>query len=396
MATAVLDLDLKSLPPVITGLEKYDKALALVRLNRRPVGKVILRVFNGCVSGAELRNSLSELVESQPAQTWLRDQVHWDEAITTDFSIPRATVAICTRDRPDDLKRCLDGLMQLPDDGQEILVIDNCPATPATQEIVKQYERVRYVRENKPGLNNARNRALQEATCEIVAFTDDDAVPEPDWLRSLLRNFSDPLVICATGLTMPLELETEAQEWFESYCPFGKGFQRVVFDGAYQNPLATGRVGAGANMAVRKSLTTQVGWFDENLDAGTVTCSGGDHEMFARMLMAGFRIVYDPAALSWHRHRRTLEELQKALYGYGVGVYAFWTRMLLVEKEWVMVHPAIAWLLHDQLPNLGRSLLRLPGSLPLNLILAELQGCTKGTSAYLAARKKSAAMSAAK
>jgi cellulose synthase/poly-beta-1,6-N-acetylglucosamine synthase-like glycosyltransferase len=390
MATAVLDIDLQSVPPCITGLNTYDKALILIRYHQRPIGKTIARVYEGCISGAELRNSLKDAIGSEIGLQWLQDQLHWDETATVGFTPPKATVAICTRDRPDDLQRCIEGLMAMPDDGQEILVIDNAPATDATQRIVERYDRVRYVREDKPGLNNARNRALHEAAYEVIAFTDDDAVPEPNWLRSLLRNFGDPLVICATGLTMPLELETEAQEWFESYSPFGKGFQRKVFESARQNPLATGRVGAGANMAVRKSLIEQVGLFDECLDAGTATCSGGDHEMFARILLAGYRIVYDPAALSWHRHRRTMEELRRALYGYGVGVYAFWTRTLLIEREWVMLEPAIAWFLHDQLPNFVRSLLRQPGSLPFNLIAAELQGCLVGTSAYLKARRKAA------
>jgi hypothetical protein len=207
-------------------------------------------------------------------------------------------------------------------------------------------------------------------------------------LRSLLRNFNDPMVLCVTGLTMPLELETEAQEWFERYTPFSKGFKRVVFESVKQNPLATGRVGAGANMALRKSVLQQVGIFDENLDAGTPTCSGGDHEFFARILMQGYRIVYDPTALSWHRHRRTWEELRRALYGYGVGVYAFWTRMLLVEKEWTMVKIAIEWLAHDQLPHLYNSLLRKPDSVPLDLIVAELTGCLNGPQAYLKSRNR--------
>ncbi|MCA1627002.1 MAG: glycoside hydrolase family 2, partial [Acidobacteria bacterium] len=87
------------------------------------------------------------------------------------------------------------------------------------------------------------------------------------------------------------------------------------------------------NMALRRSAVEQVGFFDEALDAGTPARSGGDNEMFTRILLAGYRIVYEPAALNCHRHRRTWEELRAAIYGYGVGVYAAWTRSLLVEGE---------------------------------------------------------------
>ncbi|HBY94681.1 MAG TPA: glycoside hydrolase family 2, partial [Chloroflexi bacterium] len=264
----------------------------------------------------------------------------------------------------------------------------NCPSSDATRRLVAGYERVRYVREERPGLNNARNRALHEARHEVVAFTDDDAAPDAGWLRALLRNFEDPLVLCVTGLTMPLELETEAQEWFERYSPFNRGFKRTIFDRTNCNPLAAGRVGAGANMALRRSLLEIIGPFDEALDAGTPTCSGGDTEIFSRILAAGYRIVYDPAALSWHHHRRTWQELLQTIYGYGVGVYALWTRRLLLEGNLGVLILAWGWFGHYQLPALIRSILRRPGSPPLDMLLAELQGCAMGPWAYFSSRRR--------
>src|SRR5262249_31800610 len=201
-------------------------------------------------------------------------------------------------------------------------------------------------------------------------------------------NFQDPLTLCVTGLTMPLELETAAQEWFERYNPFGKGFRRVVFKGAETNPLLVGRVGAGANMALRRTASGLVGFFDEAVDAGTPTRSGGDHEMFSRILAAGFNIVYDPAALSWHRHRRTWEEVRQAVHGYGVGVYAWMTRRLVVDREFGVIKPLWGWFRNQQLPALINLLLRRPGSTPRDLLLAELRGCLAGPRAYFTSRKR--------
>jgi GT2 family glycosyltransferase len=189
-------------------------------------------------------------------------------------------------------------------------------------------------------------------------------------------------------LTMPLELETEAQEWFERYSTFGRGFRRAVFDRNSLNPLAAGRAGAGANMALRRSVTQLVGLFDEALDAGTPTRSGGDTEMFSHILSSGYRIVYDPAALSWHRHRRSWEELRQTLYGYGVGVYALWTRKLLLERELTVPKLAWSWFWRTQVPALVSSLLRRPASMPLDLLLAELRGCAVGPWAYLSSRRR--------
>jgi glycosyltransferase involved in cell wall biosynthesis len=317
---------------------------------------------------------------------WLREYLAWEE--TAGSEPPTATVAVCTRDRPDDLDRCLRALGRLPDDGQEILVIDNCSAGDATRRVVERHAGVRdirYVREERPGLDVARNRALREARHEIVAFTDDDAIPDPSWLRALRRNFGDPRTLCVTGLTMPLELETEAQEWFERTNSFGRGFTRVVYDGARRNPLPVGQIGAGANMALRRSVLALVGPFDEALDAGTPTCSGGDHDMFARILAAGYTIVYEPEALSWHRHRRDWDALRRTVYGYGVGVYAYLTRHVLA-REFQAPRIAVAWS-RWQLRQLLRSLFRWPGSVPLDLVLAELRGCAAGPRAYLASRR---------
>lgn len=386
MATAVLDIELTELPPELSGMERFSRALVLIRLRGRPVGRAWLDIEKGRVSGAELRRAMANAADWPLLERWLHDYLNWDERSRPNFIPPRATVAVCTRDRPEDLRRCLDALMALPDDGQEVLVIDNCPSNEAAARLVEKYPRVRYLRENRPGLDVARNRALREARHEIIAFTDDDAAPDPGWLRALLSNFQDPLVLCVTGLTMPMELETEAQVWFERYSPFGRGFWRILFSRQNVNPLAAGRVGAGTNMALRRSVLDSIGPFDEALDAGTPTFSGGDTDMFSRILARGYKIIYDPFALSRHRHKRTWEELRRTLFGYGVGVYSFWTGHLL-RGELGILKIAGNWLFKYQLKAVACSLLRRPKSIPLDLLLAELGGCAVGPLAYYSSRR---------
>lgn len=388
MPTAVLDLDLTNLPPQVTGLSAYTKAFILIRYKRKPLGKIMLPVLNGNLSIEIYKQHLFDAVEPHLKTAWLHDYLGWDEVGTKKLSHSKASIAICTRERPDDLRRCLDALMQLPDDGQEILVIDNCPSTNETQKLVENYPSVKYILEKRKGLDVARNRALKEAQHEIVAFTDDDATPDPLWLRSLLRNFNSPLVMCVTGMTMPLELETEAQEAFEKYSPFGKGFNRKIYSHTSGNPLSTGQVGAGANMALRKDVQQTVGLFDEALDAGTASQSGGDHEFFSRILLAGYQIVYEPEALSWHRHRRTWKETRNAIKGYGIGVYAYWTRILFVHGELGILKLPYGWFIYTQLPNVIKSILRRRGSQPLSLLLAELHGCILGPCKYFSAKRK--------
>ncbi|MEG4008434.1 glycosyltransferase [Microcoleus sp. Pol1C5] len=387
MATAILELEISKLPPEITVEERYSKALILIRLHGKPIGQALLPVVGGRLGGDELRETLMNAAGDNLWKNWLYDTLEWDERGPVE-ALPLATVAVCTRDRPEDLRRCLDALMLLPDEGQEYLVIDNCPATDASSELVKNYPKIRYVREDVAGESAARNRALREAKHEFVAFTDDDAAPDPNWLRSLLWNFSDPRVMCVTGLVMPLELETEAQEWFECYSPHGRGFERRVVDGAHCNPLIVHLVGVSASMAVRKSLIDYIGLFDEALGAGTPTVGGEDCELFARILRAGYCIVYEPRALSWHRHRRTWEELQKTLQGYGIGVYAFWTRLFVINREFSVPLLAWGWLRYKQIPELIASWRKQPGCIPSDLLLAQLRGCISGPRAYFYSRKR--------
>jgi glycosyltransferase involved in cell wall biosynthesis len=384
--TAILDLDLDRLPPTVAVADRYTHALILLRLDGWPVGRTLVPVTEGRVGGgAVLRQALVEAAGWTLWRRWLERALGLTNAA---LSPPApATVAVCTRERPDDLRRCLAGLALMPEDGQEIIVVDNCPSTGDTRRVADEFPRVRYVREDRPGLNAARNRALREARHDIVAFIDDDATPDPGWLRGHVRCFTQPLVLCSTGLTMPIELETEAQEWFERQSTFSRGFESVRFQLGTHSPLIAGRVGAGVNMALRRSVLELVGEFDEALDAGTPTHSGGDHDMFSRIIARGYRIVYEPGALNWHRHRRTWEALRQALFGYGVGVYAAWTRSLLLDGELGVIAIALGWFRHDQLPRLWRSLLRRPGATPLDLVTAELRGCLAGPGAYLRSRR---------
>jgi GT2 family glycosyltransferase len=183
---------------------------------------------------------------------------------------------------------------------------------------------------------------------------------------------------------MPLELETEAQEWFDSVFPFGRGFRRTVFKSPDHNPLEGWKAGAGLNMALRRRVLEQVGPFDEALDVGTSTHGGGDIEIFSRILAAGYRIVYDPAVLNWHRHQQTWREVRKKFYGYGIGGFAAWTRSLLIERE-LGVLKLISDSLRYRLASLARLLLGRPSypHPPLDLFLAELLGCAVGPWAYL-------------
>lgn len=383
MATAILDLNLRTAPSLLKIDAKYDKAVVLARVDGHAIARLLVPAKDGAITRADILARLDESEQSHLNHILLEEALAIE---APEIVRPTATVAVCTRNRADDLKLCLAGILTLPDDGQEILVIDNCPSDDSSRRVVESYPGVRYVVEPRPGLNHARNRALAEATGEVIAFIDDDAVPDHGWLRALLKNYEQRSVACVTGLTMPVELETEAQEAFEAYTTFSRGFRRRAFHSLNHDPLQAGIIGSGVNMSVRRSATLRSGGFDNTLDAGTPTQSGGDHEMFTRLMVHGFKIVYEPTALNWHRHRRSREELEKTVYGYGVGVYSSLTRALIVEREWGAVLVAFSWFRHIQAGRLWRALTR--GTPTDRLILHELRGCLHGPFAYWASVRR--------
>ncbi|HEX3159152.1 MAG TPA: glycosyltransferase [Gemmatimonadaceae bacterium] len=294
---------------------------------------------------------------------------------------PLVTVAVCTRERPHDLARCLGALERLDYPALELLVVDNAPVTDATRRVVEaRGARVRYACEPRPGLSHARNLAIATARGTLLAFTDDDVVADAGWLRAAVPLFAaQPDVQAVTGLVVPLELETEAQRLFERYRGFGHGYERRWYRGRPGRVAAehgnTGKFGAGANMIFRRDVFARIGGFDPMLGAGTSTAGGDDLEMFFRVLAEGHTLAYEPAAMVRHAHRRTHAELREQITGWGSGRAAYVRRARAAyPRERLGFARREAWWLATWIgARLARTLVA-PGGAPRALILAELRG----------------------
>jgi glycosyltransferase involved in cell wall biosynthesis len=241
------------------------------------------------------------------------------------------SVVICTRDRADILKKCLTYLNQQTSKPAEIIVVDNASVDERTKEVVKKFPGVIYQREERPGLDIARNTGANLARQPIVAFTDDDTTPHAHWVYHVWQTFQNKNIDAMTGLVLAAELNTEAQMIFEKHWPFNRGYTDKIFDKTFfNNTLPAGppvwEVGAGANMAFRKNVFDKVGYFDERLDVGASGCSG-DSEMWYRILANGLTIQYNPRAVVHHQHRESIEGLHKQLFYYMRG----FTSAILVQ-----------------------------------------------------------------
>jgi GT2 family glycosyltransferase len=231
------------------------------------------------------------------------------------------TVVICTRDRPEELARCLAALGRSTAAPREIVVVDNAPSTEDTRLLAGRTPGVRYVREPRPGLDIARNTGLAAATTDLVAYTDDDTEPHVDWTWRIREAFDDdPSIVAVTGLVLPAALDTEAQVLFEEHAGFGRGYARRDFEPDFvarrrRTAAPVWEIGAGANMAFRRAAVVAAGGFDERLDVGAAGCSG-DSEMWYRLLASGGRCRYEPSAVVRHHHRRDGGSLHRQMYFY--------------------------------------------------------------------------------
>ena len=403
-----LDIPLPAIPPCTTG-EQW----VLIRLHGRPLG-MVYPPKAGC-DPAELARLVLEQQGWSVAQHLAGDDPGAASSITDLAALPRTcphtpgasalsvTVAVCTRNRASQLGDCLAALdaLDYPAHLLDIVVVDNAPSDDSTRDAVARYPRIRYVREPRPGLDWARNAAIRSSGADIVAYTDDDVCVDRGWVRAIAAAFDDePHAMCVTGLVVPDELDTRAQVLFETYGGFGRGYRRQVYrvdleagESAAQLYGGTGRFGTGANMAFRRAFFDGEGLFDPALDVGTPSNGGGDLEMFFRVLKTGHALVYEPAALVRHRHRRTYDELKKQIANNGIGFYAYLVRTAQAypDERGAIVRLGIWWLWWWNVRRVLKAIVR-PGPLPLGLMLAELKGSFIGLRRYAAARRHAAAV----
>jgi hypothetical protein len=141
-------------------------------------------------------------------------------------------------------------------------------------------------------------------------------------------------------------------------------------------------------MAFRASALAAMGGFDEALGVGTATRGGEDLAMEVELLTAGHQLAYEPAAIVQHAHRATFPELERQIYGYGIGFTAMLTAITLRDPRHVIGLALVlpVWLRSLRDPGSAKRVNRPPGY-PRQLARAELRGMVAGPFGYLKARR---------
>jgi glycosyltransferase involved in cell wall biosynthesis len=406
------DLHLDAPLPDLNTDGRHRGARLLARLHGLPIGEVVLPLeplpFPAGELAAQVWALLGERIAGHyagdgmtppgqlPPGGLTRPVLPGCVAARNLAAAPKITVVIATRDRTESLLRCLDSLSRVDYPAFDVVVVDSAPRSDTTKQMLSGRLEfpfpVSYRRVSRPGLALAHNEALPAVTGDIVAITDDDVEVDRDWLAALAAAFTEPHAACVTGLILPAELQTRPQLLVEQAGGYSRGFTRRAYsaDMSAPSPLfpfTAGRFGSGANMAFRADWLMARGGFDPATGAGSPARGGDDLTAFLKVILDGRTLVYEPAAIVRHWHRRDYEGMRRQAFGYGVGLGTYLTASVCTRPRllWAMLRRAVPATRHlleaGSVKNAGRD-----GSFPRELVWRERAGVLVGPFAYAMSR----------
>ncbi len=235
------------------------------------------------------------------------------------MNLPRTSLIIASRDRHDLLYDTVKSILEGDDLPNEIIVIDQSQESHPLLSKMEPYQgcEIRYCSSRSIGPSAARNIGMKMAQFENLAIIDDDVFVAHDWLAMLIGGMTAQGPKCVVSGKV---LDTKSSDG--GFAPSTKLDEEPAM---YQ-----GRVGKDVlwsnNMAMPRSVMEDVGFFDERLGPGTQFPASEDNDYGFRLLEAGYRISYLPAAIVYHRDWRPKKDYLRLRWKYGVGRGAFYAK----------------------------------------------------------------------
>jgi glycosyltransferase involved in cell wall biosynthesis len=219
--------------------------------------------------------------------------------------VTHISVIICTYNRAESLRRTLTSLtkQKLDHDAFEIIVVDNNSSDHTSQVVTEFSESTRldvhYVREERRGKPFALNTGIDRAHSQLIAFTDDDVVVDPNWLTALRRAFTSGADM-VSGRVIP-DWEAPPPCWLAERAA-KKEVAGIMWSMKDVTPCPTTVIAAGANMAARRSVLLRHGGFNTALAyVGRGSVGGEDWELYRRLVQEGCQSRFEPTAVVHHR-----------------------------------------------------------------------------------------------
>jgi GT2 family glycosyltransferase len=228
-----------------------------------------------------------------------------------DMSLPRISIIVCSYNGARTIRDCLRGLRRLDYPDFEVIVV-NDGSSDATPAIAREYG-FRVISGHNHGLSHARNVGLRAASGDIVAYLDDDAYPDPDWLRYLAAGFLGSTHVGIGGPNLPPPGDGLVAESVAN-APGGPIHVLLSDQEAEHIP--------GCNMAFRRDALLAIGGFDPQFRT-----AGDDVDVCWRLRERGGTLGFQPGAVVWHHRRNSVRAYWKQQVGYG-------RAEALLERKW--------------------------------------------------------------
>ncbi|MGE1008027.1 glycosyltransferase [Bacillus cereus] len=235
----------------------------------------------------------------------------------------KLTIAICTFNRVNLLVETIQSLSNLKNisDAQVIIVDNN--STDSTKGQVEELIRdlsydLEYVNEKRQGLSYARNAAIQKANCEYIAFLDDDAIPDSEWINTIISAFEEDDTLYAIGGKIIPKFETSRPDWLVK----GLEYSYTIVDlGANKQQYSSQLYPFGANMAFRTSVFDKYAFPNHLGRKGTTLISGEETWLFSKFEEEQWDYCYIPDMIVEHfvpKERLTKKWVLERFYFQGV------------------------------------------------------------------------------
>jgi GT2 family glycosyltransferase len=245
-------------------------------------------------------------------------------------NLPATSLVICSRNRPKLLNELIRSILQGEDVPTELIVVDDSDVRndQLINLVTDRSCEIRYLWNCSSGLSRANNTGVAAARYDLIVFTQDDVLVTPTWFGRLVRTLLEakPRTV-VTGKVLPGGTEAGG-----GFAPSTKSDEEIE--------IYEGRIGSDVlyaqNMAFFRSTFEEIGCFDPNLGPGTPFPAAEDNDFALRLLEAGYRIVYDPHAVTYHRAWRSEDDYLWLHWNYGRGQGAFYAKYFSLKDTYMI------------------------------------------------------------
>jgi GT2 family glycosyltransferase len=251
-------------------------------------------------------------------------------AASRQASLPPTSLILCSRNRPELLAEVVASVLKGNEVPAEMIIVDQSetPHSSVATLTTDRPCRIRYRHSRSVGLSRANNEGIAAAQHDLFVFAHDDVAATLTWFGTLVRTLvnAGPRTV-VTGRVLPAAAELPG-----GFAPSTKTSEAPV--------VYTGRIGKDVlypmNMALYRSAIPEVGGFDERLGPGTPFPAAEDNDLGFRLLEAGYRILYVPEAVLYHRAWRSEKDYVPLRWSYGRGQGAYYAKYLSLRDRYML------------------------------------------------------------